>query len=231
MKACTHIKADGTLCRALPMHHQSRCYFHHRAEQRQRQIIKGRRLPILATLEDQASIQFALMEVVARLSMGSLDPQTARLVLHALRIASINLRTGRFTSSGWQDLRPAAIAKDAEQPKEAEPRREDSGEVFLRMMLGDEAADEAMRNVHTPAKELGRKLRGDFAAKWHAEHAEDYAEDDARGLWVVDVNGGRYVVPDAGLPDGADKQDPRSSRELLDVEPVVPDVGGTDLRK
>jgi hypothetical protein len=135
------------------MKKQSQCYFHRRAALRQRQIIRGRKLPLLNTLEDPSSIQFALMEVIARLSNGSLEPQAARLILQALRIASLNLRSGRFTPEGWEDLRPAAIARDAAKAH-PEPVRQDLDEVFLAILTGDKAAAEFKRKVNATQEEI-----------------------------------------------------------------------------
>jgi hypothetical protein len=100
MQTCTHLKADGTICRAVPMKNKTRCYFHNQTHTRQRQL-RHNRTVVMPVIEDAPSIQLALMDVINRLAQGSIETRNAGLILYALQIASSNLRTGRFTSKGW----------------------------------------------------------------------------------------------------------------------------------
>ncbi len=84
------------------MKNKTRCYFHQQTQARQRQLRNNRMLP-MPVIEDVPSIQLALMDIVNRLAQGTIEARNAGLILYALQIASSNLRTGRFTSKGWQD--------------------------------------------------------------------------------------------------------------------------------
>jgi len=131
MQTCSHIKADGALCRAIPMKNKTRCYFHQQTQTRQRQLRNNRMLP-MPVIEDVPSIQLALMDIVNRLAQGTIEARNAGLILYALQIASSNLRTGRFTSKGWQDYQ----SKNAKlvRTEEIEERSQSASELLVKML-------------------------------------------------------------------------------------------------
>jgi hypothetical protein len=131
MQTCSHIKADGALCRAIPMKNKTRCYFHQQTQTRQRQVRNNRMLP-MPVIEDVPSIQLALMDVLNRLTQGTIEARNAGLILYALQIASSNLRTGRFTSKGWQDYQ----SKNAQlvRTEEVEERSQSASELLVQML-------------------------------------------------------------------------------------------------
>ena len=131
MQTCSHIKADGALCRAIPMKNKTRCYFHQQAQARQRQL-KNNPTLTMPVIEDVPSIQLALMDVVNRLAQGTIEARNAGLILYALQIASSNLRTGRFTSKGWQDYQ----SKNAQlvTTEAVEERSQTASEVLVQML-------------------------------------------------------------------------------------------------
>jgi hypothetical protein len=205
-RTCTFVKADGSLCKAVPLTNHSHCHFHHRTAIRQRQIVKGRRLPILTTLEDQASIQTALMEVVARVSMGTIDPQSARIIVHALRTASMNLRTGRFSKHGWQDLRPAAMERDKMDTEANQPKKyQNAGQMFLDMLLMKKKQSED----YLAKVERGEIIPGQI----NHQHKEEKSQDGA-------------CKPAAGLREDVDRKDlPREEVSPLSaLAAMIPDI-------
>jgi hypothetical protein len=71
------------------------CYFHQRMIRGVRTPPQSRLHPI-ALIEDEESIQVALMEVINALMRNTIDPKRASLILRALNIASRNIRRMKF---------------------------------------------------------------------------------------------------------------------------------------
>jgi len=105
---CTHIKATGQRCGSPALRGEFFCYFHTR-------IIKGvqqrvdMRLHSMALLEDCESIQLSLMYVVDGLMKGTLDPNRAKLIIQALRIAARNAKNVRFDDHLYQPTEPPMV--------------------------------------------------------------------------------------------------------------------------
>ncbi len=91
---CRHILTNGNQCRAVCLRGEDFCYFHHTTR---RPIAnpterKGRRASFtLPLVEDRASIQLAIAQILCRIASNDLDPRRAGLLLYGLQIASINL--------------------------------------------------------------------------------------------------------------------------------------------
>ncbi len=86
-RVCTHIKVNGIRCGSPALRQEVFCYFHQRMIRGVRTPPKSRLHPI-AMLENQESIQAALMEIVNALVRNQIDVPRARLVLRALSIAA-----------------------------------------------------------------------------------------------------------------------------------------------
>ena len=105
---CTHIKAAGQRCGSPALRGEFFCYFHTR-------IIKGvqqridMRLHSMALLEDCESIQLSLMHVVDGLVKGTLDPNRAKLIIQALRIAARNAKNIRFDDCLYKPTEPPMV--------------------------------------------------------------------------------------------------------------------------
>jgi len=105
---CTHIKAAGQRCGSPALRGEFFCYFHTR-------IIKGvqqrvdMRLDSMALLEDCESIQLSLMHVVDGLVKGTLDPNRAKLIIQALRIAARNAKNVRFDDHLYKPTEPPMV--------------------------------------------------------------------------------------------------------------------------
>jgi len=97
-KTCTHIKVTGVRCGSPALYGERFCYFHQNAHRGVRKPPQSRLHPI-AILEDEASIQSSLMEVINALMRNTIDLKRAELILRALHIAVKNSRRAKFGNS------------------------------------------------------------------------------------------------------------------------------------
>jgi len=128
---CTHIKAAGQRCGSPALRGEFFCYFHTR-------IIKGvqqrvdMRLDSMALLEDCESIQLSLMYVVDGLVKGTLDPNRAKLIIQALRIAARNAKNVRFDDQLYKPTDPPMVREIPDYARQyqiehpADPRSADA---------------------------------------------------------------------------------------------------------
>ncbi len=95
--SCTHIKVTGVRCGSPTLRGEQFCYFHQRVHRGVRTPPQARLHPI-ALIEDEESIQMALMEVINALMRNTIDLKRATLILRALHIAVKNARRVRFNA-------------------------------------------------------------------------------------------------------------------------------------
>ncbi len=93
-KSCTHIKVTGVRCGSPALRGEQFCYFHQRMLRTVR--VPDSRIRHAALLEDEASIQVSLMEVVNSLLRGTIELKRAELILRALNTAVRNIRRVHF---------------------------------------------------------------------------------------------------------------------------------------
>ena len=99
---CTHIKVTGIRCGSPALKGEQFCYFHqnaHRGVSRPKQS----RLHPIALIEDEESIQYALMEVMNALMRNTIDLKRATLILRALHIAVKNASRVKY-HEGAKDM-------------------------------------------------------------------------------------------------------------------------------
>ncbi len=82
---CMHVRANGVRCGSPAMRGDAFCYFHDRLYNRPSEA----EFPFL---EDAASIQMAIMQVLDGLRRGKLDRGVANSLLFGLQTASANLK-------------------------------------------------------------------------------------------------------------------------------------------
>jgi hypothetical protein len=91
---CRHIRGNGFRCGAVSLRGESLCFYHHSSHRRRHQPPAGdprlESIPV-PLIEDRASIQIALNDIIARIATNAIDPRRAGLILYALQIASSNL--------------------------------------------------------------------------------------------------------------------------------------------
>jgi hypothetical protein len=118
-KTCTHIKVTGVRCGSPALYGEQFCYFHQHAHRGVRKPAQSRLHPI-AILEDEESIQSALMEVINALMRNTIDLKRATLILRALHIAVKNAHRVKFAVHGRESVREVP---EYAEPAPAEPAR------------------------------------------------------------------------------------------------------------
>ena len=105
-KLCRHIKTNGQRCKFPALSGSAYCYFHsrvHTMAKAKSSIWDDVNLPML---EDSASIQVAISQIMAGFLSSRLDARHTGLLLYALQIASQNIdRTSyRMNSDSVQSM-------------------------------------------------------------------------------------------------------------------------------
>jgi hypothetical protein len=105
-KLCRHIKTNGQRCKSPALSGSAYCYFHsrvHTMAKAKSSIWDDVNLPML---EDSASIQVAISQIMAGFLSSRLDARHTGLLLYALQIASQNIdRTSyRMNSDSVQSM-------------------------------------------------------------------------------------------------------------------------------
>ena len=93
---CQHWMGNSTRCGSPAMRGTRYCYSHHREHARGARKNAERtrqRWFESAPLEDAASVQRALMQVMTRLLSGNIGHKQAGQILYRLQTASVNLRS------------------------------------------------------------------------------------------------------------------------------------------
>ena len=94
VKSCTHIKVSGVRCGSPARRGEQFCYSHQRMLRTVR--YPASRIRHAALLEDEESIQVALMETINALLLGTIEIKRAELILRALNTAVRNARRVKF---------------------------------------------------------------------------------------------------------------------------------------
>jgi hypothetical protein len=123
---CAHIKVTGVRCGSPALRGEQFCYFHQNAHRGVRRPKQSRLHPI-ALIEDEESIQYALMEVINALMRNTIDLKPATLILRALHIAVKNASRVKYGIQGIN-----AVTKIPEYaPPSAETDLDDLSEIDL----------------------------------------------------------------------------------------------------
>ena len=114
----------ATRCRSPAMRGTQYCYSHHREQARGARKSAERvrqRWFESAPLEDAASVNRALTQVMTRLLSGEIDHKQAGQILYKLQTASVNLRTAGF-DPGKADEESSPFARRGAQRSAAHYR-------------------------------------------------------------------------------------------------------------
>ncbi len=117
-RVCSHIKVNGIRCESPALRNEVFCYFHQRMIRGVRTPPKSRLHP-MAMLENQESIQAALMEIVNALVRNHIDVPRARLILRALSIAARHAGKAHFDC--WQSDMVKEVPEYPAAPPAATP--------------------------------------------------------------------------------------------------------------
>ncbi len=101
---CRHWMDNTTRCGSPAMRGTRYCYSHHLAQTRgaRKNAERARqRWFESAPLQDAASVQRALMQVITRLLSDNIDHKRAGQILYSLQTASANLRTAAAPKLSW----------------------------------------------------------------------------------------------------------------------------------
>jgi hypothetical protein len=98
-RMCTHIKINGMRCGSPALREEVFCYFHQRLIRGVRTPPKSRLHPV-AMIEDAASIQGSLMEIINAIVRNQIDIERARVLLRALYIAAKNAPAAHLSAIG-----------------------------------------------------------------------------------------------------------------------------------
>ena len=117
---CMHVRANGVRCGSPAMRQNAFCFFHDRLYNRPAE----EQFPFL---EDAASIQMAIMQVLDGLRRGKLEPRVANSLLFGLQTASANLKRALdnlqplpsrvITQDPVVEAREARLAREARQAR------------------------------------------------------------------------------------------------------------------
>jgi len=155
---CSHIKVTGVRCGSPALHGEEFCYFHQNAHRSVRRPKQSRLHPI-AMIEDEESIQSALMEVINGLMRNTIDLKRATLILRALHIAVKNASRVKYNIHSREMV--------TEIPQYAEPPVED---------FDQSSQIDFPYNAFVPPKSerqiMEEKARAQKAQQWRDEQAE-----------------------------------------------------------
>lgn len=85
---CQHLKHDGIRCGSPALRGKDLCYFHQRHARR-------RMLPCyIAPLNNRASIQDALSQIMRAAFAGQIEDERLRTLVYTIQVALSNLRNG-----------------------------------------------------------------------------------------------------------------------------------------
>jgi hypothetical protein len=116
---CQHIKTNGVRCGSPALRNHKLCYFHDRWRPLIQHPSGTARFPsapfFLPLLEDADSIQIALSKVCGHLLHRRLDPQKAGILLHAIQLASTNLKRRNQTKARENRVQHEAALNEIEQ--------------------------------------------------------------------------------------------------------------------
>lgn len=101
---CRHVHTKGTRCGSPALRGRDFCYYHDRSR-REVEVSLSNRAGIFSMprVDDRASIQIALSEVLARLACGDIDYRRGSIILYGLQIASSNLRDPKVPAEAAAD--------------------------------------------------------------------------------------------------------------------------------
>ena len=82
VKTCEHVKVNGSICDSPALRGRHFCYYHLRSRVER---------PAIPILEDGASVQFAITEVLRAVAAHRIDVREAGILLYGLQTAAANL--------------------------------------------------------------------------------------------------------------------------------------------
>ena len=150
-RTCTHIKVTGVRCGSPALTGESFCYFHQNVHRGVRKPPQARLHPI-ALIEDEESIQAALMEVINALMRNTIDLKRATLILRALHIAVKNAARVKFGISANSMVREIPDYPEPERPPEPKKYTREEIEAIKVQMWSDYRKEQAEKAAEAAAQ-------------------------------------------------------------------------------
>ena len=138
---CMHVRANGVRCACPAMRGDAFCYFHDRLYNRPAE-------ESFPFLEDAASIQMAIMQVLDGLRRGKLEAKVANSLLFGLQTASANLKRAM---DSLQPVPSRVITQDPVSEARAARRRVPANRLLRRG--GDALSSQAVSSREPTAAE------------------------------------------------------------------------------
>lgn len=134
---CKHVKLDGTGCAQPALRRKGYCRFHNTLYETV--VLPGQPLYRPPILEDTASVQIVIMQVIRELMRQPIDKSNAGLILYGLQLASSNLARFRELypppppeeeeEESGQSLAALLLSKLREDPSQPQPASEPAFEA------------------------------------------------------------------------------------------------------
>jgi hypothetical protein len=106
---CRYIKSDAFQCRGLAIRGQLYCHSHGRDLRRRTRTATSPAWIEIPRLDNRADIQLVIADVARAVAAGTIDHNSARLLMAAARLASTQLPSPRALSVRGDEDRPAPI--------------------------------------------------------------------------------------------------------------------------
>ena len=133
--SCHHIQPNGRFCQSPALRDDHFCYFHRSSRERLKRQQRNARYQVpleLPVLEDAATIQLAIGDVLNALLLNRIDRKTASTLLYGLQMAAGLERRTSFSCSRYHDDRVANYTEWERESLEDEIVEEISGEEASR---------------------------------------------------------------------------------------------------
>jgi len=159
-KRCTHILVTGHRCGSPALRGQYLCYFHARLMGRVTGRIDG--ADCMTHLENEESIQFALMSLLSRTLVGKIDLPRANFALKLLNLAVRNSRRARFffrTDEMVRNVPDYAQQYFGEHPQHADPARVAARKAAAAKSVATRRANQEIREAKRQERAARRAAR------------------------------------------------------------------------
>jgi hypothetical protein len=153
---CRHILTSGRRCRSASLHGEQFCYYHHttrRPAPRHRGVHPAQSIFEMPLIDDREGIQFALAQILNRLTTGQLDPKRANPILYTLKLAIWNLHETRPAAAPRRDSRDSreSSSSSSRESISTDPNANDTNEFVEDLILDEDLGPIApIAEIHPP---------------------------------------------------------------------------------
>ena len=165
---CRHILTSGRRCRSASLHGEQFCYYHHttrRPAPRHRGVHPAQSIFEMPLIDDREGIQFALAQILNRLTTGQLDPKRANPILYTLKLAIWNLHETRPAAAPRRDSRDSreSSSSSSRESISTDPNANDTNEFVEDLILDEDLGPIAPIAELPPPEAAAEAHRSAFA--------------------------------------------------------------------